>query len=65
VGMLCLPCGLFRRGYDHDRGGGRGGYDDDRNHGRYLNRGPGEDSSPYANSSYRNISYLYLQKRRF
>lgn len=54
--VLCAyRVGLFRRGYDHERGGGRGGYDDDRNHGRYQNRAPGEDSSAHAKFSCRNI----------
>lgn len=34
---------LCRRGYDYERGGGRGGYDDDRYHGRYPNRAQGEE----------------------
>ncbi|CAN6193126.1 unnamed protein product [Urochloa humidicola] len=37
-----------RRGYDHERGGGRGGYDDDRNHGRYPNRAPDWHDSGYG-----------------
>ncbi|KAK3134454.1 hypothetical protein QOZ80_6AG0549430 [Eleusine coracana subsp. coracana] len=34
-----------RRGYDYERGGGRGAYDDDRFHGRYPNRAQGYGAS--------------------
>jgi hypothetical protein len=58
--VVCvLTVWLFRRGYDHERGGGRGGYEDDRNQGRYLNRAPGEDSS-HAKFSCRNILIILV-----